>query len=163
MKECSRFKEHLLLDVHQEALPEHDEWREHLATCPECQKEREKLRALLLKVKENWSFSGPSPLESARLKRSILQTLDGKPGRARRWSWPLGLPVPALAGAIMIAVAGWFGWQHLAPRGTDSNGMETEERLLVQEKDLLEEMELLQDMDVIQKLVQILDKKEAVL
>lgn len=163
MKECSRFKEHLLLDVHQEPLPEHDKWREHLATCPECRQEKEKLRAMLLKVEEGWRVPQPTSFESARLKRSILQELEKRPSRIRNWAWPVRLPVPALAGAVMIMVAGWLGWQHFSPHRIESNNPESEERLLVQEKDLLEDMELLEDMDVIQKLVQILDKKEAVL
>lgn len=163
MKECSRFKEHLLLDVHQEELPEYDEWREHLATCAVCRQEREKLSAMLLKVAETWRFPQPTSSESVRLRKSILQRLEGRPSRIREWIRPARLPVPALAGAIMILMAGWLGWQHFVPRGPEINTLEGEERLLVQEQDLLDEMELLEDMDVIQRLVQILDKKEAVL
>ncbi|MEJ5377598.1 MAG: hypothetical protein WHX93_13565 [bacterium] len=163
MKECSRFREQLLLDVYGETLPEHDKWREHLATCQECQQEREKLKSMLMKVKKSWLFPEPAPFESMALRRSIFHKLDRRHFRLKDLALPFRLPLPALAGAVMILVAGWFGWQQLTPHGVDVGGRESEERLLAQEGDLLEDMELLEDMDVIQKLVQILDKKEAVL
>ncbi len=163
MKECSRFREHLLLDVHGEALPGHDDWRQHLEKCPRCQEEREQLKAVLLRVEDSWRLPQPDSLESARVRSSILQALDRRAGGIKERVRPLRLPVSALAGVLVILLAGWLGWQHFSPPGGEMAGLESEERLLAQEKDLLEEMELLEDMDVIQRLVQILDKKEAVL
>lgn len=90
-----------------EAL-EHDEAqavREHLATCPSCREEHDRLAALphllALADRRATATEPPASLEAAVVASYRRQPPPPKPPRASRWRWWR----PALAGAVAGAAA----------------------------------------------------------
>ncbi len=167
MKGCDDRMEMLLLDVHGELPPEDlPSWHRHLEACQACRRERDRLLALIGRIRGEMLCPGQTEGETEALARSVSRALRAEREKAAGWKRPFGLrlpPLPALAAACLLVVTlGWFGLHELdAPHGTGSLGkLGAEEKGIVQNLDVLEDLDLLKDMDIIQKLAQVDDERD---
>ncbi len=161
MNTCSDHRETLFLDVHEELSPdERNIWGKHLAVCEDCQREREKLVALIQKSKETCSSSSLSSEEEQFMSSRVQRRLrTGKPDAVyKRLGWKIA---PALGACLIVLFAGWFSLNDF--RGSDklsvNSGKVPEEQIIRNNEDLLENMEMLQEMESLEQLVNLLDKQ----
>jgi anti-sigma factor RsiW len=161
MKNCPDFQETLLSELYGELDPkDRQAWEEHLAGCAVCREERERMRCLMERVKEELSLTGLSRDKSSALSRSIQRRLRAEGVGLPWWRRFIETPrrfVPAAAAAMLLAVAvTWFS------QGNLINGVhpDTENKMAVTDGEVIRHLELLEEMDTLQKLVQVLDEKE---
>ena len=161
MKNCPDFQETLLSELYGELDPkDRQAWEEHLAGCAVCREERERMRYLMERVKEELSLTGLSRAKSSALSRSIQRRLRAEGVGLPWWRRFIETPrrfVPAAAAAMLLAVAvTWFS------QGNPINGVhpDTENKMAITDGEVISHLEFLEEMDTLQKLVQVLDEKE---
>lgn len=169
MKNCNRFQEAILLDIHGELPPERRApLAAHLAGCGPCRAERDRLLAMVGRIREWDRPPAPTRADTRRLVRSLTE--QHAPGKRRRGRFPphpgrLRL-VPVLAAASLVLALFWMTGRSPAPeapavRGpgiTATNPAEPEEKEIIAEYDLLRNLELLKEMDHLQQLVRRVDQ-----
>jgi anti-sigma factor RsiW len=81
----------------------------HLAACPGCRAELERLRAAVEALAALPPAPEPSPLFAARLEAKLARARDGRAGTAaqvRRWRAWFAVPATAVAAAAVVAAVG---------------------------------------------------------
>jgi len=96
----------------------------HLAACPICRAERDRLREVLASVAGRARVEAEWPEESwDRQRLRIVSQLDDRPSRFPSWRWAWA---PAAAGLAVLAFV-WFRWE--APH--QPQGPETDQAILI--------------------------------
>ena len=168
MKACQDHQETLLLDIYGELAPaERETWERHLAGCEGCRHERERLRELLLQLKEAMPTPYLSPEKARALADSILKGRQ-KEGEKRWWKGRLwGSPhrlVPAIAAVcLMIVVFGWFSLREIKTPTTFQTGgnLYSEQQMIARDLEVIRNLELLEEMEVLEKLVRVVDERNS--
>ena len=93
--------------------PRRDEVERHLAACPACRAERDRLAGALALLCALPPPPAPSPWFAARLEARLAEAPEPEPaglggllGRLVTWRWRLAVPAVALAGAAALLVLG---------------------------------------------------------
>ena len=168
MKACQDHQETLLLDVYGELAPaERETWERHLAGCKGCLRERERLRQLLLQLKEAMPTPSLAPEKAGALADSILKDLqtegEKRWWKGRWWGFPHRL-VPAMAVVcLMIVVFGWFSVREIKTPSTFQTGknLHSEQQMIARDLEVIRNLELLEEMEVLEKLVQVVDERNS--
>ncbi len=110
----------------------------HLATCADCQRERDGFAAVLADLRRSLP-TAPEP-HWGRWRAELGGRLEA---RQHRWRWlrPLPMALSAALAAGLLAVV-WIGHERQAPRPELAAMEEVVERL-----ELLEDFELIHDLD----------------
>ena len=168
MKACQDHQETLLLDVYGELAPaERETWERHLAGCEGCRQERERLRGLLLQLKEAMPTPSLSPEKARALADSVLKERQ-REGEKRWWKGRLwGSPhrfVPAIAGVcLMFLVFGWFSLRGIKTPSIFQTGkdLHPEQQMIARDLEVIRNLELLEEMEVLEKLVRVVDERNS--
>ncbi len=162
MNACAAYQETLWLDVYGELTSAgRADWEAHLSACPDCRRERERLRRMLRTVQAET----PRPRLTASRGEALTQSiLEARRAERQKTVWPGWLKqAPALlAGCFVIITLAWFGIQQVnpTPSMTASAGLSQEEKLLIQDYEVIRNLDLLEEMDDLKKLVEVVDSRE---
>jgi anti-sigma factor RsiW len=172
MSYCPDRQETLWLDVHGELDPaEGPAWRDHLARCPGCREERERLARTLELAREALPAPELSPERAGALRSAVIRRL--REDRSEPWWRRLGgggLPRPALAlaTACLVVAVGWFMTGEIRKPEPDRTALETgalggTDQAEAREAEILANLEILEEMEVLRKVVKVVDHKDVVL
>lgn len=171
MKGCPEYEEILLLDLYGELDPgPHARWRSHLAACPACEAEMQRMRQLVGEVRVRLT---PPPLGTEatdRLVRAARESLvtgrkSAWSGWSTGWRWLSGpwrfstalATVCLFAALISVFTLGNFqGFLHQ----NGSSGQERGQKLAPEELEIIRNLDLLKQFDSLQRLVQTLDEPD---
>jgi hypothetical protein len=85
---------------------EKEEFKEHLKECPDCQKELEKQRSLIIALRE---------IGKEEMKREIKAQAENWASRGSRFDWSLYMKIAAAVLFFVIAPGIIYYYQHLSP------------------------------------------------
>ncbi|MBW1980456.1 MAG: hypothetical protein JRJ12_04495 [Deltaproteobacteria bacterium] len=171
MEGCAEFRKTLLLDVYDE-LPaeEQQQWQDHLLKCSSCRSERQRLKHMLVKVKETGGAPELSRQQAARLKQFIVREVLGSPAEKRPntlrfWGIPLR-PVHALIAlgvvvltAALINQAGIEQIFHGGSKGELLAG----KTVAAEDLEVIENLDLLENIEDIEGIVRVVDRRNVAL
>ena len=161
------------MDVHDELDPaEGQAWQDHLARCPGCREERERLVRVLGLARKAMPTPEQSPERARALREAIVRGQEEE--RSGPWwrkvkggglSWP---PRPAwalVAAGLAIMAAGYFMTGPDRGREPARTALETgarggPDRAKAKEAEILANLEILEEMEVLRKVVKAVDQKD---
>jgi len=171
MNGCKDYQKALILDVFGELDPDElPDWAAHMATCPGCRAERERLRRLMDQVK---TTAKPEPLtehEAARMRARLHWTLNNADRASRlkekipvryrflfRPAWAAGILL-----GLVLAVGGvpWKQAFFTPPMDADNTAPTSTAMVPAQDQEVLENLDFLKDLDTIRKLVHVVDQND---
>lgn len=173
MSGCPEHRERLWLDVHDELDPaEGQAWQDHLARCPGCREERERLVRVLGLARKAMPTPELSPERAKALREAIVRGQEEE--RSGPWWRKLAggsLPRPprpawalVAAGLAIITVGFFMTGENRGPepaRTALETGARGEvEQAQAKEAEILANLEILEEMDVLRKVVKAVDQKD---
>ena len=166
MPACPDRNEYLLLDVYEE-LDAHtrSELNEHLNTCVDCRREKERLETILDLVKDKMVLPPLTMMESVTLVKSVQQKLASR-RMARRWQdffqskRTLWLPAAATA-CLLVLLATFVGYERLdtlekpiVPK------LDISKKLPENEVEIIQNLDLLKSFNTIEKISQVVNESQ---
>jgi hypothetical protein len=160
MQACRNHNETLMLDVLNELADSRvrRDWEGHLASCPGCRSERERMLHLLGQVRASGSPPELSDAAAQRMASAVSRQIRNRPGRGSWSGWSIRL-VPALAAAcllIITVIAGYWFQGSFFGAGKVAD-LASAPQLEAPDLEVVKHLDLLREMDTIEKLIQIVD------
>ena len=141
-------------------------WESHLKRCEACRQEKERLQAMIKRMKSTSATPALSPAEAdtmvARINRQLTMNKK-RPSLFSAWTQTHGKLISAAVAACLLFIVTGILWFDNRPQQFGQRAM-TIPRLGItisqEEIDIITDFELLEELDSLEKIVQLVDYSE---